>query len=191
MKKELLVLLMIVSSAMLLTAEGKQDDDVQFYGRGPGMMGGYRFSDEETDRWFEERQAAREEYLESLETITVSGSLSLINGELPYIESEGTKYTIRAPWAYLNEIDLTNGMNVTVEGYLMPGPPLQWDDSEKSLMAVKAVINGEEIEIDHLMNGYAQCGIGPMGGRGGFNGPRGGRGSRGGAGAGMGGPRFQ
>jgi len=179
MKKELLVLLMIVSSVLLLTAEGKQDDDVQFYGRGPGMMGGYRFSDDEDDST----------YLDSLEMITVSGSLSLINGELPFIESEGTKYTIRAPWAYMDELELANGMAVTVEGYLMPGPSLQWDDSEKNLMAIKAVVNGEEIEIDHPMNGYARCGTGPMGRRSGFNGSRGGRGSRGGAR--MGGPRFQ
>ena len=47
MKKELMILLMIVSSVMILSAEGKQDEDAQFYGRGPGMMGGNRFSDEE------------------------------------------------------------------------------------------------------------------------------------------------
>ncbi|MBN2659024.1 MAG: hypothetical protein JXR86_18360 [Spirochaetales bacterium] len=190
MKKELLVLLMLASSVVFIAAEGKQDDDdVQFYGRGPGMMGGYRYSNEDSEKWIEERDAARQEYLDSQEMVSVSGALSLINGELPFIESEGIKYTIMAPWAYLDDLELTDGLVVSVEGYLMPGPPMQWDNSEKGLMVTKALINGEEIEIDHPVDGYAYGG--PMGGRGGFDpmGGRGGRGSRGGAM--MGGPRFQ
>ncbi|MBB6481668.1 hypothetical protein [Spirochaeta isovalerica] len=188
MKKEFLVLLMIAGSVMFLSAEGKQDnDDVQYYGRGPGMMGGYRYSDEDAAKWIEDRDAARQEYFDSLDTVSVTGALSLVNGELPYIESEGTKYTVMAPWAYLDDLELTDGMNVSLEGYLMPGPPLQWDDAEQTLMVTKAVINGEEIEIDHPMDGSAYGG--PMAGRGGFGGNMGGRGSRGGAM--MGGRRFQ
>jgi len=167
MKKELLVLLMIVSSAMILSAEGKQDDE-QFLGRGPrqGMMGGNRNSDADREERFEQREAAREEYLADLEVITVSGSLTLVNGELPYIESEGSKITIMAPWYDLGNLELENGMDVTVEGYQMPDRPLQWDDSEKSMMVTKAVINGEEIVVEHPMDGN-----GMMGGRGGAGGP--------------------
>jgi len=165
MKKELLVLLMIVSSAMILSAEGKQDDvDEQFYGRGQGqgMMGGGRFSDEDRADFQEQRDAAREEYLEGLETISLTGALNLVNGEMPTIESEGTVYHVMAPWQAVADLELENGMTVTVEGYEMPGPPMQWDDSEKSIMVTKAVINGEEFEIDHDAVGY-----GMMGGRGG------------------------
>lgn len=177
MKKELLVLLMIVSSAMILSAEGKQDEDVQNYGRGPGMMGGYRYSDEQADKRFEGREAAIDEYLKSQETVSLSGTLSLVNGELPYIEKDGTKYSIMAPWSYLDDLNLTNGMAVSVEGYVMPGPPLQWDDSEKNLMVTKAVIDGKEIVIDHPMDGSA------------YGGPMGGKPGHGRGGARMGGPR--
>ena len=173
MKKELLVLLMIVSSAMIISAEGKQDDDVQFYGRGQGggMMGGNSRdvrSYDSTDRedMFEQREAEREEYLADLEVISVSGPLTLVNGELPYIESEGLKVYIMAPWYDLGNLELENGMEVSVEGYEMPGRPLQWDDSEKSIMVTKAVINGEEIIVEHPMDGN-----GMMGGRNGAGGP--------------------
>jgi hypothetical protein len=164
MKKELLVLLVIVSSAMILSAEGKQDNnDTQFYGRGPGQ--GMMRDFDNRDEYRADRQAERDKYLEELETISLTGPLTLVNGELPSIDSDGTKYTIMAPWYDLADLELKNGMVVTVEGYEMPGPPMQWDNSEKSIMVTKAVINGKEIEVDH--DGYGMMG-GP--GRGGFDG---------------------
>ena len=174
MKKELLVLLMIVSSAMILSAEGKQDDQAPVYGRGSGMMGGNRFSDTDQEQWLEQREAARAEFLEDLEVVALSGSLVLVNGELPFIESEGTKYTLMAPWYEVSELELENAMEVTVEGYEMPRKFLQWDDSEKSIMVTKAIINGEEIVIEHPMDGERM-----MGGFGGHRGP-GGPGRKGG-----------
>lgn len=186
MKKELLVLMMIVSSAMILSATGKQDDE-QFYGRGPGA-GMMRNSDGLSPEEFQEqREAARDEYLEGLETATVTGALNLVNGELPFIESDGTTFHIMAPWRNVEELELENGMEVSVEGYLMPGPPLQWDDSEKSIMITKAVINGEEIIIEHPMDGFGM--MGGFGGRGGAQG-KGGRGGRGSQGFGMMGRKF-
>ncbi len=170
MKKELLVLLMIVSSALILSAEGKQDDtDGQFYGRGHGMMDGYRSDGADKEEWLEQREAARNEYLEGLETISLTGALTLVNGEMPTIESEATKYYIMAPWFAASDLELTNGMVVTVEGYEMPRRPMQWDDSEKSIMVTKAVINGEEFEIDHDAAGYGM--MGGYGGRCGAGGP--------------------
>ena len=171
MKKELLILLLIVSSAILLSAEGKQDDnDSQFYGRGPGqgMMRDFDNRDVDRDDFREQRQTERDEYLQGLETISLTGPLTLINGEMPSIDNQGTKYTIMAPWYDLQNLELENGMVVTVEGYEMPGPPMQWDDSEKSIMVTKAVINGKEFEVDHSAYGSGMMG-GP--GRGGFAGP--------------------
>lgn len=166
MKKEMLAVLMLAGTALLLSAEGKQDQDVQFYGRGSGMMGGYRMS--------EEGIAARTDYLESLETVSITGPLSLVNGELPSIEQNGSVYTIMAPWYDLADLNLKDGMTVTVEGYKMPARPLVWDDSEIVVMATKAVIDGKEIAVEHPMDGAGY--MGGFGGRGGFNGPRGGRG---------------
>ena len=184
MKKEILVLLMVVSSAVVLSAAGNQENtDEQFYGRGAargGMMG----SDADRNEFFAQRQAERDEYVQDLELITVNGSLTLINGELPTIDSNGTTYSFMAPWIQVQDLELENGMAISVEGYEMPGQPLQWDSAEKSLMVTKAVVNGEEIKIDHEAGTY-----GMMGSRG-FGGP--GKSGRGGAAAngGMMGRRF-
>lgn len=165
MKKELMILLMITSSVMILSAAGKQDDtDEQYYGRGAQGGGMMRYNDRDgadREEFFEERQARMEEYLEDLEVVTVNGALTLVNGELPYIESNGVKYSFMAPWVQIQDLELENGMKVSVEGYEMPGRPLQWDGAEKSIMVTKAVINGEEIVIEHEPGMY---------GRGGFKG---------------------
>lgn len=155
MKKELLVLLMVVSSALILSAEGKQDEDSQNYGRGQGSMGEGRsgvgrFG--EMDQ--EDRIAEREAFLDSLEVVSVSGALVLVNGELPYIESEGSRISFMASWRDLGDIELVNGMDITVEGYQMPMRNLQWDDSDITVMVTKAVIDGEDIVVEHQMDGH-------------------------------------
>lgn len=184
MKKELLVLLMVVSSALILSAEGQQDEDTQAYGRGQGMSrdnrnSGGRFSDADRDGRFEERQEERVEYLESLKVISLTGNLVLNNGELPYMESEGSKVSFMAPWRDLGDLELVNGMNLTVEGYQMPMRNLQWDDSEITVMVTKAVIDGKDIVVEHPMDGESRM-------MGGFGGRRG-SGSRGGKGGPQGG----
>ena len=184
MKKEIMLLLVIVSSAMVLSAAGKQDDvNEQSFGRSAvrgGMMGNSPRSDVSRDDFFEQRDAVRDEYIKDLEILTINGSLILVNGELPSIENNGVKYTLMAPLLQVQDLNLENGMNISVDGYEMPGQPLQWDSAEKSIMVTKAVINGEEIEIDHDAGTFGMMGNGGLGGanrmmgntsRGGFGGP--------------------
>lgn len=157
MKKELIVFMVIVSTAVILSASGKQDnvEDQTFVQGNQGQRMMNHSADYSEDRSStregrrEDRQADRDEYLESLELVTVSGELSLVNGELPYIDMDGVKYSFMAPWQQVQDLELVNGMDVSVEGYEMPSRPLMWDGSEKSIMVTKAVINGEEIVIDH------------------------------------------
>ncbi len=166
-----MVLLMFTSTAMILSANGIHDDaDEQFYGRGQqgsGMMQQNYVDDATREEWFEQREAERAEYLETLEVITVSGSLKLVNGEMPYLENDGIKYTFRAPWQQFQTLELEDGMNVTVEGYEMPVRAMLWDGSEKSIMVTKAIINGKEIVVDHEPGMYGQGCFGQRGGRGG------------------------
>ncbi|MDA3812521.1 MAG: hypothetical protein PF518_19560 [Spirochaetaceae bacterium] len=153
MKKEMMILLVIVSSVMILSASGKQDDsENQFFGRGAGRGA----SDADRETFFEQSLA-------DLELISITGSLKLVNGELPTIDSNGTTYQIMAPWTQVQDLELTNEMNVSLEGYEMPGRPLQWDSAEKSLIVTKALINGEEIVIDHEPGTYGMMGAGGPG----------------------------
>jgi hypothetical protein len=170
MKKELMILLMITSTVMIVSAKGKPDEaDETFYGRGSqgnGMMRQSDADDTTREEWLEQREAERAEYLETLEVVSVSGSLQLVNGELPFIENDGVKYTFRAPWQQFQELDLENGMNVTVEGYEMPVRAMIWDGSEKSIMVTKAIVKGEEIIVEHEPGKSGHGGFGSRGGRG-------------------------
>ncbi|MBN2658612.1 MAG: hypothetical protein JXR86_16265 [Spirochaetales bacterium] len=186
MKKELLVLTVAIGMAAALSANGQQDENSEFFGRGNGMGRGYNYDADAVQQFQDERQADRQAeidaWIEDQELVTVKGTLHLVNGELPYIEENGEKYVISAPLADLENIDLTDGMTVTVEGYEAPGPGLRWDDSETVLMLTKAVVNGEEIVIDHVADGSGYRGgvemaYGMQGGRGmGQGGPSRGKG---------------
>lgn len=90
-----------------------------------------------------------EEFLENAEKFTGSGKLVLENGQMPLVEVDGTIYTLCAPWYELRELNLKDGMDVVFEGYEMPGKPMIWDNSEKSIMLTKIIINGIETEIEN------------------------------------------
>ncbi len=145
MKKELVILFLLIGSVSLLTAGGQKDGDEQFRGRG-------------------NRGGIMQDLIENEDPVTVSGTLTLINGEMPSIESNGVKYYVMAPIQYVEDLNLENGMEITVEGFEMPYPRMQWDGSEKSIMVIKAVIDGKEIEIEHPADGSG-CMRGPAGGR--------------------------
>lgn len=132
---------MVVGLAAALAANGQQDSTNQFYGRGygnspmAGQNGDSRVSEEEP--------------------ISIKGKLTLEDGKLPYIENNGVQYILMVPGNDYSGLDIKDGMTISVEGIEMPGygRAIQWSDSEKALMVTSAVINGEEITIDHPLDG--------------------------------------
>lgn len=126
-----------------------------------------------------------------LEKITVTGPINFtgFRGEVS-IEEGGITYYLMYPHHIDTDIDLSEGESVTVEGYLF-----ETDDTQKILHVTKAVIRGEEYDLEK------EFGYGFMGGQGGcwmidefedgefpegfkaemhmFKGRRGGRGGRG------------
>lgn len=172
MKKELLIAAMTIGLVVALSANGQQDDETQSFGRGQSMGRGYNNDREEVQQFRDDRLAERqkemESWIEDQELISLEGTLNLVNGELPYIEADGVKYALAAPWYDLREVELTEGMTVSVEGYESADPGLRWNDSENTLMLTKILIDGEEIEIDHIADGS-----GFQGGMSGGNGAQG------------------
>lgn len=186
MKRELLILTMAAGMVAALSASGKDDDQTDFYGRGPAMGRGYNYDSEAVQNFRDDRQAEMDQWIDDQETVSLTGKLTLVNGEMPAVESDGVTYTIMAPWYDLGDVELADGMEVTVEGIEMPGAPLRWDSNEKALMLTKALVNGKEIVIDHPADG-----AGFRGGMAGGMGPRnGGAFAMGGRGAGAMGRRF-
>jgi len=200
MKKELLVLTVVFAAAAALSANGKQDEEIQSFGRGNGMGRGFNYDADTVGQFRADRQAERqaeiESWMDDQETVTVSGTLHLAEGEFPYIEQDGVKIALSAPRQDLEEIEVTDGMTLTVEGFEAPGPGLRWEEMDKVLMVTKAIVNGEEITIEHNADGSGfrggvEMAYGRQGGRGsGRNQGRPSRGKGGPSAGGMMGRRF-
>jgi len=157
MKKELFVLTVVFAAAAALSANGKQDEEIQTFGRGNGMGRGFNYDADTVEEFRAARQAERqaeiEAWMNEQETVTVTGTLHLAEEEFPYIEQDGVKIALSAPAQNLEEINVTDGMTLTVEGFEAPGPSLRWVEVDKVLMVTKAMVNGEEIIIEHNADG--------------------------------------
>jgi len=141
MKKKILVLLVLVSTAAILSADtwGRKDSDKR-------NNGCERMND----------------FLEDSTIVTVSGTLQLVNGELAKLVSGKVTYTIMAPIDQLIELEIKDGMKVTLEG-VERITPMVWDGSEKIFIVTKITINGKTTEIDHNGRGFGMMGGGFMG----------------------------
>ncbi|MGL1891224.1 MAG: hypothetical protein OCD02_06320 [Spirochaetaceae bacterium] len=173
MKKTLLFLVLLTGCGLLLSASSNKEEDVD-YRNSP--RGGMRFDDKDgRGRGMSEddHKEMMEEFLENSEIVTVTGPITLINDEFPTIDSDGVVFTIVGPVEQLLELEVKDGMTVTIEGVETNQRRLQWDGKEKTLMLTKAIIDGKEIEIDLTDMNYGY--MGNMGGRRGPKGHRGGR----------------
>lgn len=93
-------------------------------------------------------------YDEEPELMSLSGTLQLEYGERPTLLAGGEAYELMYPPFLDDGIDIENGEAVTIEGFLVPGPRWSTDDEENYLHVTKAVIDGEEYELDRIAGGY-------------------------------------
>lgn len=107
------------------------------------------------------------------EIISLTGSLKLEEGEFPSLIADGEEYELMYPHFLDDGIELSDGQPVTVEGFLVPGPRWETEGEELHLRVTKAVIDGEEYDLEAYGPGF-----GPMMG-GSYGGPRGGFAGRG------------
>jgi hypothetical protein len=92
----------------------------------------------------------------SEEKVTVSGPVYFQNRMHAEIKADGKTYELMVPRFYLYDLDLKEGQNVSVEGYVAAG------DEESYLWVTKAVIDGKEYDLDRYGRGPM---MGPWGGR--------------------------
>lgn len=102
--------------------------------------------------------------------LNLTGTLILEPGELPALRAEGKRYELMYPHFLDDDIDMTDGESVTIEGFLVPGS--RWQDEEDALFlkVTKAVIDGEEYELEPFagrsgprMSGHRMGGMKNMG----------------------------
>ncbi len=86
--------------------------------------------------------------------LNLSGTLILEPGELPALQAAGKRYELMYPLFLDDDIEMTDGKSVTVEGFLVPGP--RWEEEEDALFlkVTKAVIDGEEYELEPFAGRY-------------------------------------
>jgi hypothetical protein len=123
------------------------------------------------------------------EKLTLTGTLSLKDSWHPVLVSGGKEYELHVPRRMTLDIDVKDGDQVSVEGYVVENPPSRTpDDGATDLFVTKATIGGKEYDLSQYRG--AMMGRGMRGGPGG--GPGGGRGWGGdrgrGPGRGMRGP---
>lgn len=121
-----LVLFLLVLIGRLYASSQSEANTFERSSR-PGM-GFYQFEDQEI-----------EEY---------SGTLELVNGNPPLLNVASKKYSLMVPYHLLYGLDIQDGEDVTVKGYITPSHMWQWDDTEMSLYVTQATIKGEVYDLD-------------------------------------------
>jgi hypothetical protein len=86
----------------------------------------------------------------SEETITVTGELYFENRMHPELKSGSEEYELLVPQHYAYDLDLKEGQTVTVEGYTVEGMPCcEYEEEEEvHIMVTKAIIDGEEYDLE-------------------------------------------
>jgi hypothetical protein len=93
----------------------------------------------------------------SEEKLTVTGPVFFQNRMHAELKADGKDYELMVPRFYLYELELKEGQQVTVEGYVAQG------DEENYLWVTKAIIDGKEFDLER--GGGRGRGYGMMGPR--------------------------
>jgi len=150
-----IALLALAVAAAGAFASGKKEEQNYgpgFYGPGPGGPG-YAYGPGRGGRGWQGRGGPRgmpgpwaqdEEYGLKFaeEKLTVTGPVSFQNRMHAELKADGKEYELMVPRFYLYELELEEGQQVTVEGYVAQG------DDESYLWVTKAVIDGKEYDLE-------------------------------------------
>jgi hypothetical protein len=95
----------------------------------------------------------RSSELHAREEVTLTGQVYFEDLDFPVLKTAEKEYGLMVPRFYTYDIDIEEGQTITVEGLLgpedMPGGRFTDTDSiESHVMVTKAIIGGEEFEID-------------------------------------------
>ena len=95
------------------------------------------------------------------ELSTLTGVLKL-GDAAPILLSGGEEYLVMVPPFAVPEIELEDGQEITLEGYVHEGFGRFADEDEQVIRVTKAIIDGQEYEIDF---GRGNAGMARMGAR--------------------------
>lgn len=88
------------------------------------------------------------------EKITVTGEVEFENDMHPVIKSGGKEYELMVPMYISYNSGVEEGETITVEGFVVPGPPVEpVEENEVHLQLTKAIVKGEEYDLTRLAYG--------------------------------------
>ncbi len=90
------------------------------------------------------------------EEVELTGRLQLERDQLPALESAGREYTLRIAPALSAELDVVNGQEVTVSGYLV-------ERASRDLLGTTTIVMVRTIEVDgtrYVMPTHGHMGMG-------------------------------
>jgi len=174
-KTMMIALLALAVAAAGAFASGKKEDKEYgpgFYGPGPGGCPGFGYGPGRGSmgRGWQGRGGFRgmmgpwaqgdENGLKfSEEALTVTGPVYFQNRMHAELKADGKDYELMVPRFYLYDLELKEGQQVTVEGYVAQG------EDENYMWVTKAVIDGKEYLLERGGRGPGR-GFGMMGPRG-------------------------
>jgi hypothetical protein len=164
-KTMLIALLALAVAAAGAFASGKKEEQNYgrgFYGPGPGGCGygaSRGWQGRGGPRGMRGPWAQDDKYglKFSEDKVTVAGPVYFQNRMHAELKAEGKDYELMVPRFYLYELELKEGQQVSVEGYVAQG------DDENYMWVTKAVIDGKEYNLERGGRGR---GFGMMGPRG-------------------------
>ncbi len=146
MKKITIAFVLITLLAAAGFAAGSQEQTEQTWGPGQGM---YQNSGDYTG-----------------EIITLTGELEFEENGFPELISGNETYELMYHYLNTSNLNISKGDEVTVKGYLVPGPMWDNDGEENHVMLTSAIIDGKEYIIadpgNYGMRGSVGRGRGTM-----------------------------
>ena len=135
-----IALLALAVAAAGAFASGKKEEQNYgrgFYGPGPGGWHGRGGPRGMMGPWAQDEYGLKF----SEDKLTVTGPVYFQNRMHAELKADGKDYELMVPRFYLNELELKEGQQVTVEGYVAQG------DEESYLWVTKAIIDGKEYNL--------------------------------------------
>lgn len=109
-------------------------------------------------------------YDSSAKRVTLSGKLILQENEWPKLESDGQLYELILPPFIYGFVEVEDGEEIQVEGFITAGHRWEKNEDEKHLVVLKATVRGKEYIIVHPYSRMGRRGF--SGGHGHFRYPQ-------------------
>jgi hypothetical protein len=99
------------------------------------------------ERWGGSDPANAQRPYYNSERVNVEGTVELTASGVELEANDGKHYELMYPRFLAEDVEVKDGQNVAVEGYLVPGPRWGWGEEENHLRVEKVTIDGKDYDL--------------------------------------------